>query len=273
MRPLSEMPIETAASIRVVFTDIDDTLTIDGQLPAVSYAALDALKQAGFAVAPVTGRPAGWCDMIARFWPVNGVIGENGAMYFAYNPESRRMRREYAASAEERAANRARLERVRERVLSEVPGCSISVDQPYREADLAVDFCEDVPPLPPDDVARIKAIFEEEGAVAKVSSIHVNGWFGEYDKLSMTQRFAAEVLGFDIDSKCEQAIFCGDSPNDAPMFAHFPNACGVANIRDFAGQIEAEPAWISQYRGGEGFAEIARLLLSARGNEQKRKYA
>ncbi len=264
MRPLADMPSDTAAMISVVLTDIDDTLTTDGRLPADAYAALERLHRAGLAVAPITGRPAGWCDMVARFWPVDGVVGENGALYFTYDRDARKLRRVYAASEAERASNRRRLEAVREQVLAEVPGAAVSADQPYREADLAIDYCEDVRPLPADAVARIKAIFEENGATAKVSSIHVNGWFGDHDKLSMTRRFGAEVLSIDIDADRDRIVFCGDSPNDAPMFHHFPNACGVANVRDFAGRIEAEPAFVAPSRGAAGFVEIAAAILNAR---------
>jgi HAD superfamily hydrolase (TIGR01484 family) len=263
MRPLAEMPAEVVAGVRVVLTDIDDTLTTDGRLPADAYAALERLKAAGFAVAPITGRPAGWCDMVARFWPVDGVVGENGALYFAYDHGARTLSRVFAADEATRADNRARLVAIRDRVLAEVAGAAVAADQLYREADLAIDFCEDVEPLPPASVDRIKAIFEEMGAVAKVSSIHVNGWFGDYDKLSMTRRFAAEVLALDIDADRAAVVFCGDSPNDAPMFAHFPNACGVANVRDFAGRMEAEPAFVARSRGGAGFVEIAETLLAA----------
>ena len=263
MRPISEMPDQTAAGITTVFADIDDTLTQDGRLPARAYQALEDLYHAGFHVAPITGRPAGWCDMIARFWPVSGVVGENGAFYFAYDATTRKMRRVYFADAATRAANAAKLALIRARVLAEVPGCAISADQPYREADLAVDFCEDVPPLDAGAVAKIVSVFEDAGAVAKVSSIHVNGWFGHYDKLSMSRRFAGEVLGFDLEAQKNKVVFCGDSPNDAPMFGFFPNACGVANVADFKGQMSAEPAWICAQRGGNGFVELAEKLLSA----------
>ena len=264
MRPLTEMPCETAAAISVVFTDIDDTLTTDGRLPATAYSALERLHQAGLAVAPVTGRPAGWCDMVARFWPVDGVVGENGAFYFAYDRDRRTLRRVYAASRAERLSNRRRLNVVRERVLSEIPGAAVAADQPYREADLAIDFCEDVPRLSEHAVARIQEIFMENGATSRVSSIHVNGWFGDHDKLSMTRRFAAEVLDLDIDSERERITFCGDSPNDEPMFRHFPNACGVANVRCFAECIEAQPAFVSSSSGAAGFVEIAAAILRAR---------
>ncbi|MEM8819322.1 MAG: HAD-IIB family hydrolase [Pseudomonadota bacterium] len=269
MRPIREMPDATAAAIDVVLTDIDDTLTTNGRLPAAAYQALENLHEAGLRVAPVTGRPAGWCDMIARFWPIDGVIGENGALYFSYDVARKKMRRAYAASAAERTASAEKLANIRERVLSEVPGSAVASDQAYREADLAIDFCEDVAPWARDAIDRIKAIFEEEGAVAKISSIHVNGWYGAYDKLTMARRFANDVLSLDLDAERDRVLYVGDSPNDAPMFAHFPNACGVANVRDFVGRIEAEPAWIADTRGGEGFAEIATVLLNARACRRK----
>ena len=266
MRPLADMPDGDAASIAVLFADIDDTITHDGRLPARAYQALEDLKEAGLAVAPITGRPAGWCDMIARFWPVDGVVGENGAFYFAYDRGTKTMRRSFAANEAERALNRQRLQQVRERVLAEVPGAAVAGDQLYREADLAIDFCEDVAPLDPEAVDRICRIFAEAGATAKVSSIHVNGWFGHYDKLTTSRRFAADVLGMDLDQEKLRIVFVGDSPNDAPMFGFFPNACGVANVMEFRGRLEAEPAYVTRGHGGFGFVEVAERLLSARAN-------
>lgn len=264
MRPICEFPAIDAARITTVFTDIDDTLTTDGRLPAQAYHALENLHNAGINVAAITGRPAGWCDMIARFWPLDGVVGENGAFYFAYDTAQRKMQRVYFADAASRKANRLKLKHIRTRVLKEVAGCAISADQPYREADLAVDFCEDVAPLEAESIARIKQIFEQEGAVAKVSSIHVNGWYGAYDKLSMSRRFCREVLGFDMDAEKHTIAFCGDSPNDAPMFDFFPNSFGVANVLDFQDQMQANPNWIASQKGGAGFVEIANMLLAAR---------
>ncbi|MDX0601774.1 HAD-IIB family hydrolase [Sinorhizobium medicae] len=264
MRAVAEMPTEIAARITVLFADIDDTLTNEGRLPAAAYDAVERLTEEGISVAPITGRPAGWCDMIARMWPVAGVVGENGAFYFAYDQAQRRMRRSFAIADVQRAADRERLAEVGTRILSEVHGAAISADQLYREADLAIDFCEDVPALPASDVERIKRIFEEEGATAKVSSIHVNGWYGAYDKLTMTRRFAADILGVDIDSERDRIVFVGDSPNDAPMFGFFPNACGVANVLAFRGRIDAEPAYVAAREGGHGFVEVANRILDAR---------
>jgi HAD superfamily hydrolase (TIGR01484 family) len=267
LRPLADLTTLDRRKIAVVLTDIDDTLTDRGRLPAKAYAALERLKQAGFIVAPVTGRPAGWCDLIARQWPVDGVIGENGAFYFRYDDAAKRIVRHYAKSAAERQADAARLREIEQTVLREVPGAAVAADQPYREADLAIDFCEDVAPLPKTEVLKIVGIFQRYGATAKISSIHVNGWFGKYDKLSTSRLFLQDCFGIDIDHDKDSIAFVGDSPNDAPMFGFFPNSVGVANVLDFAGELPASPAFVTSGRGAQGFAELADALIAAKGME------
>lgn len=262
-RPLDQFTAADLGQVKAVLTDIDDTLTTDGRLPAIAYSALERLHDAGLIVVPVTGRPAGWCDMIARFWPVHGVVGENGAFYFRYDRQEKRMQRRYWKSDAERTADAEKLEKLSHTILSAVPGAAISADQAYREADLAIDFCEDVEPLPDASIAEIVRLFEAAGAEAKVSSIHVNGWFGDYDKLTMTQTFFDETYGMNISAEATTIVFLGDSPNDAPMFAHFPNAVGVANVMDMADCMTALPAFVTVNRGGEGFAEFADHLLQA----------
>lgn len=266
MQPLARFPRQARGRVTAVLTDIDDTLTLDGRLPAVAYEALERLQAAGIAVIPVTGRPAGWCDLIARLWPVDGVVGENGAFYYRYDRAARRMVRRYHATEEERAEGRRRLAEIEARVLRDVPGCRIAADQPFREADLAVDFAEDVAPLPAAAVARIVDLFEEHGACAKVSSIHVNGWFGAYDKLGMAKRLLADAFGLSVDRPRDNArvVFVGDSPNDEPMFGFFQNSVGVANFAAFAATAVHPPRWLTERDGGTGFREVAECLLDAR---------
>jgi HAD superfamily hydrolase (TIGR01484 family) len=263
VRPIGDFPAAARRRIRGVFTDIDDTLTTDGRLTTAAYGALERLSDAGFLCVPITGRPAGWCDHIARMWPVDAVVGENGAFYFRYDAEKRRMIRRFFFSRERREADRRRLERIRERVLAEVPGSAVASDQLYREADLAIDFCEDVPRLPAAAIDAIVDIFRSEGATAKISSIHVNGWFGDYDKLTMTQLLLAECFGVDLEAEKERYVFVGDSPNDEPMFAYFPHAVGVANVGELADRLETPPAYLTGGRAGSGFTEVAEALLAA----------
>lgn len=261
MKPIANIPLATKRSIRYLLTDIDDTLTHGGRLPAAVFTAMEALQAAGIRVVPITGRPAGWCDHIARMWPVDGLVGENGAFYFCYDDHRRRMIRRYWKTEDARRDDRRRLDEICRRVLTEVPGCAVAVDQPYREADLAIDFCEDVPPLPLSAARTIKSIFESMGATAKISSIHVNGWYGDYDKLAMSHLLFAEVFNVRLDEVRNQAVYSGDSPNDAPMFAYFPHSVGVANISAFADELETPPGWITRGAGGFGFAEMVAVLL------------
>nr|WP_081784768.1 HAD-IIB family hydrolase [Nitratireductor aquibiodomus] len=263
-RPFGEMSTQRLAEVDFVLTDIDDTLTTAGRLPSLAYHALERLHHAGIVVIPVTGRPAGWCDLIARLWPVDAVVGENGAFYFVCSPKGG-MIREFAQSAEERREGRQRLDRLAASILTAVPGARLSADQTFREADLAIDFAEDGPRLKDADIARIVSCFEEAGAVAKVSSIHVNGWFGRYDKLAMTRRLFSRHYGLDLDKADRNVIFVGDSPNDAPMFGFFQNSVGVANFADFLDGTATPPKWITQQAGGAGFAEVADAILRAKG--------
>jgi HAD superfamily hydrolase (TIGR01484 family) len=215
------------------------------------------LRDAGIAVVPVTGRPAGWCDLIARQWPVDGVVGENGAL--AYWERDGHLERRYHPEATPGAQHR--LAAIRDAIVRAVPGARVAKDQPFRLFDLAIDFCEEPPDLGLDAAERIRAVFEQHGAHAKVSSIHVNGWLGSWDKLAMMRTFAQERLGVDLDRERDRFVFCGDSPNDEPAFAFFPNACGVANVRAFTTRMKHLPAWVAEGEGGAGFAEIVRKLV------------
>jgi hypothetical protein len=264
MQPLRDLSDDPLARVRGVFADIDDTITSDGALTAEAYGALSALHGAGLLVVPITGRPAGWCDHIARMWPVDAVVGENGAFYFAYDRAARKLAKRFRDDEATRAANRARLAAVRDRILRDVPGTALASDQSYREADLAIDWCEDVPRLGDDAVDRIVAIMRAAGMTAKVSSIHVNGWFGEYDKLGMTRALMRERFAVDLDAERSRYLFAGDSPNDAPMFAYFPLSVGVANVRRFAARLEHAPGYVTAAACGAGFAELAGRLLGVR---------
>jgi HAD superfamily hydrolase (TIGR01484 family) len=259
MKPLAELD---AGGVTAVLADIDDTLTTDGKLTAAAYLALERLQQAGLRVVPVTGRPAGWCDHIARMWPVDAVVGENGAFYFYY--ANGRLERRFEDDDASRAGKRARLQVIAARILAAVPGCALASDQAYRACDLAIDYCEDVAPLPLAAAARIAELMREAGLSAKVSSIHVNGWFGDYDKLATTRRLFAERFGLDIEKANREIVFAGDSPNDAPMFAFFQNSVGVANVRKFENLLAHKPRYITRAAAGAGFAELAEHLLVAK---------
>ncbi len=255
MTPLSQCPADVLGSVVGVLTDVDETISTNGRLTAEAYQAMASLQAAGLRLIPVTGRPAG---------PVDAVVGENGAFWMWQDRAAGKLRTRFVQGESERAEGRRRLEAVRAEVLHEVPGAGIASDQPYRVADLAVDFCEDVPPLGQAEVSRILEVFARHGAHAKASSIHVNGWFGDYDKLTTSREMMRELFGIDLETERARWVFSGDSPNDAPMFGYFPNSVGVANVRDFADGMERLPRWVTTRRSGAGFVELAEALLAAR---------
>lgn len=245
--------------------DIDDTLTTRGKLVPEAFTALASLRAAGLVVIPVTGRPAGWCDLIARQWPVDAVIGENGA--FAFYERDGSLHRLVHPSVRDDPP-RTRLDAVRAEILDSVPGARVSKDQAYRLYDLAIDFCEEPPNLGLESAEQIREIFEAHGACAKISSIHVNGWFGDYDKLAMTRQLAHELFTVDADTLRDTFVFVGDSPNDAPMFDFFTRSIGVANVRRFSDRISHPPKYVSKREGGEGFSEIAGVILAQHPRER-----
>ena len=262
MLPFDQFPEERKKRIAFVLTDIDDTLTVMGRFPSAALAAMERLQGKGIRVVPITGRPAGWCDHMARMWPIDAIVGENGAFYFKYDRLKKKMVRRYWKSDEARKTDKEKLELVKTEILKRVPECRVSADQSYREADLAIDFCEDVPPLSMEKVDEIVRCFNKAGAQAKISSIHVNGWFGDYDKLAMTGILFEEVFKANLDSIRDRVLFAGDSPNDAPMFAYFQNSVGMSNIRRFSERLDSPPSWVTQKEGGYGFAEMADTLLA-----------
>jgi HAD superfamily hydrolase (TIGR01484 family) len=272
----AKVKTEDLLSVRGICLDIDETLSTRGKLTAEAYLALWQLKQAGYAIVPITGRPAGWCDHIARFWPVDAVVGENGAFTFFVQDGVRRALTTLFPDLKDGGGGTELQEKLRaleSAILKKFPEARFASDQKYREWDLAIDICEDVPRWDPARVDELLGFCHEQGAHAKLSSIHVNTWFGEYDKLS----------GFDtwLRAGCpgvqgahssiplqtrDSWLFIGDSPNDEPLFQGFKHSVGVANLKPYLekGQVTHPPVWVTQQESGSGFAEMALRVIALR---------
>jgi len=264
MKDIDAITPAECSRIRGILFDIDDTFTLEGKLIPQAFSALWKLHEQGLILVPLTGRPAGWCDHIARMWPVDGVVGENGAFYYYYDHEKCKLCQRYIFSAEEVAHKRKELESIKDEILRKVPGARVSSDQPFRIFDLAIDFREDVTPLNETEVEDICRVFSQHGAEYKVSSIHVNGWFGGYNKLSTTRLFLEERLTISWDEAVNTFIFVGDSPNDEPMFEAMNLTIGVANIKHFSSKIKHLPRYVTNESGGLGFAEMADKIIEHR---------
>lgn len=260
-RPWPELPAETARAVRGVLTDIDDTLTTDGAITGEALQALHDLRAAGIPVIAITGRPMGWSEPFARQWPIAAIVAENGAV--ALFREGSVLRVEYAQDAPTREHNARRLREVAARVLHEVPGAALAQDSAGRVTDIAVDHGE-FAHLDPARIDRVVALMREEGMTVTVSSIHINGWFGEHSKLSGARWIVQRLLGRELDAEHARWVYVGDSTNDQLMFAHFPLSVGVANLLHFREQLHTWPAYLTVGERGQGFAQVAQALLAAR---------
>jgi len=260
-RPFADLPTAQARQVVGLFTDIDDTLTRDGVIEPAALAALQRLRSAGLPVIAITGRPMGWSLPFASAWPVAAIVAENGAVAMFRDGEG--LRTEYAQDQVTRTRNAQRLHAVVERVLREVPAARLAQDSPGRVTDIAVDHSE-FAHLDAAAVARVVALMQGEGMNATVSSIHVNGWYGEHTKLSGARWMLRRLFGRDLDAELERWVYVGDSTNDQAMFGYFALSVGVANLRRFAAQLQTWPTYITEGERGAGFAEVARALLAAR---------
>lgn len=267
--PLREASIDDLARVKVVFFDIDDTFSGGKEQHRIlpeAYDALWKLQEAGIATVPVTGRPAGWCDMITRMWPVTMVIGENGAFYsyMDHSKKPSRLVKKYLESNAVRSANERKLKSLHNAVLGKFPNAKVPSDQRFREFDLAIDYCEDVPRWKDSKVQDLLDFCREKGAIAKLSSIHVNIWFGKYDKLTCVRRVLKNFFRIDLYEEMSNVVYIGDSPNDEPFFEKLEFTVGVANVQKFLGKMQFAPKYVTDSEGGLGFAELAKRLLEAK---------
>jgi hypothetical protein len=262
MEPLVRAPDNLFADVRFVLTDMDDTLTFEGRLSAATYESLERLRAAGVRVIPVTAAPAGWCDQMARMWPIDSVIGENGGLFFHRAAEGREIHREFWHGGAAREAASERLDEIGASVLAELDFASFADDQPFRLTSLTFNR-----PAEPERRAELVAALRRRDACVTANDLWILAWVGGYDKLSMARRVLASAYEIDVDIDKNSILYCGDSTNDAPMFAHFHHTIGVSTVRRFLSDIPVPPRWITEGPGGAGFVEAARAVLATRVQE------
>ena len=257
MKPLSDW--HTPQGLIGVFTDIDDTLTTDGAITPDALQALADLKAAGLHVVPITGRPVGWSEPFAASWPVDAIVAENGAVGLQHSASSG-LRKLYQQDAATRSDNFSRMQTVLAHIENSVPGARRSQDSAGRETDIAIDHSE-FTHLPQTAIDSVVRMMQAAGMTATVSSIHINGWFGEHSKLTGARWIVRELWGRNLDAEIDRWAYVGDSTNDQVMFEHFAHSLGVANIRRFEAQLTHPPRYITPSERGAGFAEMTRHLL------------
>ncbi|MEN0613724.1 HAD-IIB family hydrolase [Klebsiella indica] len=245
--------------VRFVLTDLDDTLTYRGRLSAETYTALERLQKAGVKVIPVTAAPAGWCDQMARMWPVDGVIGENGGIFFRRKNDGHGIEHFFWHDKEKHSEVAERLKLIGEQIKREIVAARFADDQPFRMTSIAFS-------KPQEDrlCSLILDALVQAGAATTVNNLWILGWLGKYDKLSMARRILRDFYALDIDFDRSAILYSGDSTNDAPMFSFFEHTVGVSTVTDYLDQIPQPPQWITCGPGGAGFVEIADAIIASR---------
>lgn len=235
--------------------DLDDTVLDHGSLAAATYAELWRLSERGVPLVAVTGRPASWGEVLARQWPIEGAVTENGAI--AVVRQDRGIARLDRCSPTERQARRGRLRALTDELMSRFPELQLTDDCGGRVSDVTVDIGERVS-LPPERVERAATLARELGARTTRSSVHLHLSLDPDDKASGALRFLHQRLGVRPSAARFRWAFIGDSENDAACFAAFAQSVGVANLR---GRFSLPPRYITRAERGQGFIEATRLLF------------
>ena len=260
--PLAQWEAAARSALVGVFTDIDDTLTTEGAITPDALQAMAALHAAGLNLVAITGRPVGWSEPFAGVWPVDAIVAENGAVALLRTAGGR-IEKRYQQDAATRARNFERMQAVLARIEREIPTARRATDSTGRECDIAIDHSE-FTQLDDATIAQVAGLMRSEGMHATVSSIHINGWYGDHNKLEGARWIVRELWGRSLDDETQRWAYVGDSTNDALMFEHFAHSVGVANVRRFEAALSHLPRYVAPSERGAGFAEVAAAIFQAR---------
>ncbi|GMQ46877.1 HAD family hydrolase [Vibrio sp. 10N] len=265
-KSLAALSHAQAKEIQWLLTDVDDTLTWQGQLPPETLDALSKLQKAGIKVVAVTGACAGWCDQIAKLWPLHGVIGENGAFWMQKN-QSGFHTQSLSPLPTMRAQQQALIKQLTQ-LLRDYPGIDFASDQDFRFCDVAINLGQDRDPVEEDVAAKLLSEIRQltlngQKVKATQSSIHINVWVGEHSKRISSEHYLKQQPDF-ATLNLSNVAYIGDSLNDEAMFEWLPVTFGVNNITPLLGKLSTLPSFVTAGNGGYGFAELAEMLINSR---------
>ena len=258
MRTIETLSPEEARGLRGLLFDLDDTVLDRGLLTEPAYRALFRLSEAGLELFAVTGRPAGWGAVLARQWPIAGVVSENGAI--AHYRSGHGVTCLDPLTAAERVERRERLASLVTEIRSRYPELEPADDVDARRSDFTFDIGERLRP-PAERVADAAAFARARGARTLSSSVHLHVSYDASDKASGAVRLVGRLLGVDPTSALYRYGFIGDSANDAACFAAFHSSIAVRNL---SGRPALLPRFVTRGERGAGFAEAAAILCERR---------
>jgi hydroxymethylpyrimidine pyrophosphatase-like HAD family hydrolase len=243
-----------AASIQLLATDVDGTLTREGEIVAEIAELCEHLGRCGIEVLPVSGRAAGEVAGLARYLPgVRRAVAENGLLMVEPDAPLRWL----SGLAPDVAALRAFGEQ-----LNAEHGLRLRLapDAAWRLGDVAYerDGRSDA------SLAELAQLVRARGAFVTWSSVHVH-----FGAIRPDKGRALATLLAEEGIPPEATVVIGDAPNDAGLFA-LPGVVSVGtsevleHLAAYPDAFPVPPRYVTRGRESDGFAELARGLLRLR---------
>ncbi|NES99250.1 MAG: HAD family phosphatase [Sphaerospermopsis sp. SIO1G1] len=241
-------------NIRLIATDMDGTLTLNGKFTSSVLQALEHLAAAGIIVLIVTGRSAGWVNGIKSLMPITGALAENGGLFYSsHNSESITL-----TTISDLVNHRQQLATTFAKLQHHFPHLKESADNSFR----LTDWTFDVSSLTLEQIQQLNSLCQQEGWGFTYSNVQCHIKPQGQDKsiglLKVLQQYFP-------DYSLDQILTVGDSPNDETLFDshHFPVSVGVANINNYLDQLKFQPKYITSAEEGKGFLELSEYILQS----------
>jgi hydroxymethylpyrimidine pyrophosphatase-like HAD family hydrolase len=242
------------SNIRLVATDMDGTLTRQGKFTTPLLQALEDLAAANIKVLIVTGRSAGWVSGLSSLMPVVGAIAENGGLFYLSGSDKPAT----LTPIPDLTSHRQQLAAAFLQLQTQFPQIQESADNRFR----ITDWTFDVASLSPSELQTLGHFCQEMSWGFTYSNVQCHIKPQRQDKAVGLLRVLQEHFQ---PYSPEQIVTVGDSPNDESLFdrRYFPISVGVANVLEYANQLQHQPAYITNAAEVEGFCELTRMILQS----------
>jgi HAD superfamily hydrolase (TIGR01484 family) len=249
--PISNAPINSFNNICLIATDMDGTLTRQGKFTSALLLTLEDLAAVGMKVVIVTGRSAGWVSGLSSLMPIAGAIAENGGIFYSSSSKTVAL-----TPIPDLAAHRQHLAAAFAQLQTHFPQIRESADNRFR----VTDWTFDVASLSASELQTLSNLCQQLSWGFTYSNVqcHIKP-LGQDKAVGLLQVLREYFPSYSP----QQVVTVGDSPNDESLFdqRHFPISVGVANVMEYANQLQHKPVYITTAAEGAGFCELSDYLL------------
>ena len=235
--------------LKVVFSDFDGTLTIDGRLGLRFLQLLDLVEELGVDFVVISGGGLSLGYFLLTYFPINCCAMEGGGV-IVRKGRNEILTEEVLVSE----GDLAQLEKLEGELQKKFPGV-LSVDSFGRKTDRAVDFKF----VDEKSRADIECFLADRGAAFSSSNIHINFWYGEVSKYKAIERILrSDFPGVALD----HCLYFGDALNDQSVFKRMKHTVGVSNIAPYLERMEHHPEVVLRGEENRAVNGVYRFLHS-----------